>query len=154
MVIASSLVNKVAEECNFKDFKVLKEFAGEEFKNTICKHPFENIGYKYDVPMLEGNFVTLDQGTGIVHAAPSHGPDDFNLCLKNGIKATNTIDDGGLYSLDTGFMEVGGFLEGKIWTNFTKTQVLTDHINGIVAEFEYKYESKEKKGMMIHCQIH
>ena len=45
-------------------------------------------------------------------------------------------------------MEVGGFLEGKIWTNFTKTQVLTDHINGIVAEFEYKYEPKEKKGMM------
>ena len=103
LVIASSLVNKVAEECNFKDFKVLKEFAGEEFKNTICKHPFENIGYKYDVPMLEGNFVTLDQGTGIVHAAPSHGPDDFNLCLKNGIKATNTIDDGGLYSSDIPF---------------------------------------------------
>ena len=31
--------------------------------------------------MLEANFVTLEQGTGIVHCAPSHGPDDFNLCL-------------------------------------------------------------------------
>ena len=56
------------------------------------------MGYEYDVPMLEGDFVTLEQGTGIVHAAPSHGPDDFNLCLKHGIKASNTINDGGLYS--------------------------------------------------------
>ena len=32
--------------------------------------------------MLEANFVDLEQGTGIVHCAPSHGPDDFNLCLK------------------------------------------------------------------------
>ena len=56
------------------------------------------MGYEYDVPMLKGEFVTLEQGTGIVHCAPSHGPDDFNLCLKHGIKASNTINDGGLYS--------------------------------------------------------
>ena len=51
------------------------------------------MGFDYDVPLFEGDFVTLEQGTGIVHSAPSHGPDDFNLCLKNGIKATNTIND-------------------------------------------------------------
>ena len=36
-------------------------------KNTICSHPLKNLGYEYDVPMLEGDFVTLEQGTGIVH---------------------------------------------------------------------------------------
>jgi len=100
IVIASELVNKVSEECNFKDFKVLKEFDGSDFKNVICSHPLKNMGFEYDVPMLEGDFVTLEQGTGIVHAAPSHGPDDFNLCLKHGIKASDTINDGGLYSDD------------------------------------------------------
>ena len=35
----------------------------------------------FDVPMLEARFVTLEQGTGIVHCAPSHGPDDFNYAL-------------------------------------------------------------------------
>ena len=50
--------------------------------------------------MLEGEFVNLEQGTGIVHSAPSHGPDDFNLCLKHGIKASNTLDDSGAYSDD------------------------------------------------------
>jgi len=100
IIIASELVKNVAEECNFKNFKVIKEFKGEDLKNTICSHPLKNMGFDYDVPMFEGDFVTLEQGTGIVHSAPSHGPDDFNLCLKHGIKASNTMNDAGLYSKD------------------------------------------------------
>ena len=48
--------------------------------------------------MLDARFVTLDQGTGIVHCAPSHGPDDFNLCLKNNIPSKYTVDNAGLYT--------------------------------------------------------
>jgi isoleucyl-tRNA synthetase len=48
--------------------------------------------------MFEANFVTLEQGTGIVHCAPSHGPDDFNLCLKHGIKAVETVNNDGRYT--------------------------------------------------------
>ena len=48
--------------------------------------------------MLEARFVTTEQGTGIVHCAPSHGPDDFNLCLKHGIKAIETVDGDGRYT--------------------------------------------------------
>ena len=44
------------------------------------------------------NFVTLEQGTGIVHCAPSHGPDDFNLCLKHGMKAIETVNNDGRYT--------------------------------------------------------
>ena len=54
--------------------------------------------FDYDVPMLEARFVTIEQGTGIVHCAPSHGPDDFNLCLKHDIKALETVDDDGKYT--------------------------------------------------------
>jgi len=103
IVVANALIKRVSEDCNFKDFKILKEFNGSELKNTICSHPLKNIGYDYDVPMLEGDFVTLEQGTGIVHSAPSHGPDDFNLCLKHGIKASNTMNDAGLYSDEVPF---------------------------------------------------
>ena len=52
--------------------------------------------FKYDVPMLDAHFVNLEQGTGIVHCAPSHGPDDFNLCLKNNIPSLYTVDNAGL----------------------------------------------------------
>jgi isoleucyl-tRNA synthetase len=103
IIIATKLIKKVSEECNLQDFKIIKEFSGLDFKNVICSHPLKNMGYEYDVPMLEGDFVTLEQGTGIVHAAPSHGPDDFNLCLKHGIRASNTINDGGLYSDEVPF---------------------------------------------------
>ena len=103
IILASELVKRVSEECNFNDFKILKEFSGVDLKNTICSHPLKSIGYEYDVPMFHGDFVTLEQGTGIVHSAPSHGPDDFNLCLKHGIKASNTISDGGLYSNEIPF---------------------------------------------------
>ena len=98
IIIATELIKTVSAKCNFKDFKILKEFNGSDLKNTICQHPFLDLGYDYDVPMLEGDFVTLEQGTGVVHAAPSHGPDDFNLCLKHGLKAPDTINDAGIYS--------------------------------------------------------
>ena len=103
IIIASELINRVSEACNFKDFKILKEFNGRDLKNIICSHPLKNMGYDYDVPMLEGDFVTLEQGTGIVHSAPSHGPEDFNLCLKHGIKASNTMNDAGVYSDEVPF---------------------------------------------------
>ena len=89
---------RILEENKINSHKVLKEFKGSEFKNTICSHPFLSLGYNYDVPMLSANFVTTEQGSGIVHCAPSHGPDDFNLCLNNGIKALETVADNGLYT--------------------------------------------------------
>ena len=98
IVVAEELIQSVIENCEIAKHEVLKTFKGSEFNNTLCSHPFKNLGYEYDVPMLEANFVTLDQGTGIVHCAPSHGPDDFNLCLNNGIKAIETVDGDGKYT--------------------------------------------------------
>jgi len=98
IVIATQLLDQVSKECEIATYKLIEKIKGKDFEKTICSHPFENLGYQYDVPMLEANFVTLEQGTGIVHCAPSHGPDDFNLCLKHGIKSLDTIDDSGRYT--------------------------------------------------------
>ena len=98
IVIAKALLESVINECGIKNYKEIKKFKGKEFKDTICNHPFLNLGYKFEIPMLEARFVTTEQGTGIVHCAPSHGPDDFNLCLNNGIKAIETVDGDGKYT--------------------------------------------------------
>jgi isoleucyl-tRNA synthetase len=98
IVIATKLLDETIKSCNIDNFKILKKFKGSEFSQTICSHPFKKIGFKYDVPMLDAGFVTLEQGTGIVHCAPSHGPDDFNLCLKNNIPSKYTVDNAGLYT--------------------------------------------------------
>jgi len=98
IVLAKDLLESFLKENKIENYKKIKEFSGKEFKATICNHPFEKIGYDYDVPMFEAKFVTTEQGSGIVHCAPSHGPDDFNLCLNNGIKALETVDDDGKYT--------------------------------------------------------
>ena len=81
LIVAKDLLNSFVDECKIEKFQIISEFLGNDFEGTICSHPFHNLGYDYNVPMLEARFVTTEQGTGIVHCAPSHGPDDFNLCL-------------------------------------------------------------------------
>ena len=98
ILVADALLKSVLDECKIKKFSKVLELNGQNLEGTICKHPFSKIGFDYDIPMLEANFVTTEQGTGIVHCAPSHGPDDFNLCLNNGIKAIETVDGDGKYT--------------------------------------------------------
>ena len=105
IIIAEALLESVIKDCQIHDYKNLKKFKGKEFKNTVCNHPFLNLGYDYEIPMLNARFVTTEQGTGIVHCAPSHGPDDFNLCLNNGIKAIETVDGDGKYTQNVSLFE-------------------------------------------------
>ncbi len=98
IVVANNLIDSIIKSCEIKDHKVLKTFKGSEFKETICSHPLLKMNFNYDIPMLDASFVDLEQGTGIVHCAPSHGPDDFNLCLKNNIPSSYTVDNAGLYT--------------------------------------------------------
>ncbi len=98
IVVAKELVESTIKSCEIKDYKVLKTFPGSDLKGTVCKHPLLKIKFDHDIPMLNADFVDLEQGTGIVHCAPSHGPDDFNLCLKNNIPSSYTVDNAGLYT--------------------------------------------------------
>ena len=98
IVVASNLISQITESCGIENYKIIKKFKGLLFSDTICSHPFLKMNFNYDVPMLNAEFVNLEQGTGIVHCAPSHGPDDFNLCLKNNIPSLYTVNNAGLYT--------------------------------------------------------
>ena len=98
IVVASNLISQITESCGIENYKIIKKFKGLSFSDTICSHPFLKMNFNYDVPMLNAEFVNLEQGTGIVHCAPSHGPDDFNLCLKNNIPSLYTVNNAGLYT--------------------------------------------------------
>jgi isoleucyl-tRNA synthetase len=103
IVVATNLLDSIVKACGIKKFTILKSFNGSEFVGTVCTHPFQTLGYDFDVPMLDARFVTLEQGTGIVHCAPSHGPDDFNLCLKHNIPSKYTVDNSGYYTDEINF---------------------------------------------------
>ena len=105
IVVATELLDSVLKLCGIENFKILKTFKGAEFEGTVCSHPLKNLGFDYDVPMFESRFVTLEQGTGIVHCAPSHGVDDYNLCLKHNIPSKYTVDNSGYYTSEIPFFE-------------------------------------------------
>ena len=49
----------------------------------VCAHPLADLGYDFNVPLLDGDHVTDDTGTGFVHTAPGHGADDYNIWTRN-----------------------------------------------------------------------
>jgi isoleucyl-tRNA synthetase len=50
-IIADALLESVVKDCSIKDYKKLNKFTGKDFKGTICKHPFFELGYDYDKPV-------------------------------------------------------------------------------------------------------
>jgi isoleucyl-tRNA synthetase len=77
-------------------------FKGSELAGTIAQHPMHALGdfYARPRPLLAGAFVTTESGTGLVHMAPDHGEDDFDLCKANGIEPQFAVMNDGRYRDD------------------------------------------------------
>lgn len=86
LIIANKLSSKVMEISRVTSFRKLHDISSDDLSNIICSHPFfeSNLGgYDFDVPLLNGDHVTDDTGTGFVHTAPGHGVDDFEIWMAN-----------------------------------------------------------------------
>jgi isoleucyl-tRNA synthetase len=97
LIFAQELVDEICKQLGITDYKVLHPFKGTELANTICQHPFAGQGYDFDVPMLPGDHVTTEAGTGLVHTAPAHGIEDFYLGQKYGLEVTRFVQGNGVY---------------------------------------------------------
>jgi isoleucyl-tRNA synthetase len=77
-------------------------FSGAQLAGTIVRHPMHKLGgfFAKSRPMLPGDFVTTDSGTGLVHMAPDHGEDDFLLCKAHGIDPVFAVEGDGKYRAD------------------------------------------------------
>ncbi len=94
LVMATSLVGDVMENGKVADFECLKTFSGEALSSVVCKHPLAPLDEHYnefDVPLLQGDFVTDDAGTGFVHIAPDHGEDDFMLVRSHNLACDREV---------------------------------------------------------------
>ena len=81
-------------------------YKGADLAGTLARHPMHQLGgfYAAPRPLLPGDFVTTDSGTGLVHMAPDHGEDDFDLCKANGIDPVFAVMDDGRYRDDWGWL--------------------------------------------------
>ena len=98
LILCDHLAAKVMEAAQIENYS--REGDVDLSAIIHCAHPLHAEGYDYDVPLLVGDFVTDETGTGLVHIAPGHGQDDFELGRKHNIEVPFTMDEAGVY-LDT-----------------------------------------------------
>ncbi len=95
LVVSSDLVKSFVDANKISDYDVIAEFSASEFAGTICEHPLKNLGFDVEVPLLPADYVTADAGTGLVHTAPGHGLDDFNLGKQFGLSTECSVNEDG-----------------------------------------------------------
>ncbi len=127
LLIAKSLLASTLNRMSITKWEVIWQGSGSDLVGTVANHPMAEsdralgadgpvhytkleraAGVPLDIqsffwrtrPFLPGDFVTTDQGTGLVHMAPDHGEDDFDLCKANGIDPVFAVEGDGKYRAD------------------------------------------------------
>jgi len=93
LIVAEDLLEAVTKRSGIESTNVIASFQGAALEKISLRHPF----YSLQVPVILGEHVTTDAGTGCVHTAPDHGMDDFVVGNKYGIGTLNYVDEGGNY---------------------------------------------------------
>jgi isoleucyl-tRNA synthetase len=93
LLLAADRVVALQAECGIAEARVIATFKGRDFEGMKFQHPFLPI----QVPGILATYVTLDQGSGIVHTAPGHGADDFYSGQKYLLEVYAPLDDRGVY---------------------------------------------------------
>ena len=99
LIIEESLSESVLEKGAVADFDVVKEISGEDLVVLSYTHPF---GLKENCPVVNADYVTTEDGTGLVHTAPGHGQDDYETGLANNLDVIMPVNDRGLYTEEAG----------------------------------------------------
>jgi len=97
LVVAEALLKDCMSAWGFEHYHVLAYCLGAELENLQLQHPF----YERTVPVILGEHVTTDAGTGCVHTAPGHGVDDFIVGQKYHLPVHNPVDSNGVFLPDT-----------------------------------------------------
>lgn len=97
-LVADALVERVAGELGWTAFEVKERLIGVNLERATFHHPI------YNRPSLAvtADYVSAEEGTGVVHTAPSHGRDDFYTGLKYGLPVPETVDERGYLTAETG----------------------------------------------------
>ncbi|HUC10470.1 MAG TPA: class I tRNA ligase family protein, partial [Stellaceae bacterium] len=97
LLVAAPLVQEFANAVGIIQYETVASFRGIALAETIARHPLAGQSYEFDVPLLPASFVEADQGTGLVHIAPGHGADDFELGQACGLSVPDTVGPDGVY---------------------------------------------------------
>jgi isoleucyl-tRNA synthetase len=106
LILADALAEGVFKQARVAAYEKVRDIPADTLDAVECAHPLKGLagGYQFTVPLLPGEHVTADTGTGFVHTAPGHGREDFDVWMSNarelelrGINTTipYTVDENG-----------------------------------------------------------
>lgn len=127
---------------------------GSNLAGTVARHPMHHLGgfFAKPRPFLAGDFVTTDQGTGLVHMAPDHGEDDFDLCKANGLDPVFAVEGDGKYRADWAWLGGQGSVinkkfvapDGPICTALREAGALLAASEDYAHSYPHSWRSKAK----------
>lgn len=93
-IVANDLVDDFAKNIALQNVSITTTIKGKELTALTAQHPLID---SRQVPIITGDHVTADSGTGLVHTAPAHGVDDYNVGIKYGLPTDNPVSGSGVY---------------------------------------------------------
>jgi isoleucyl-tRNA synthetase len=96
-LVAEALLEAVAQACGV-ELQARGKLLGRDLEGLVTRHPF----LERDSPLILSPHVTLEQGTGLVHTAPGHGAEDYEIGQKYGLPALAPVDDAGVFTAEAG----------------------------------------------------
>jgi len=130
LIIAEDLVDSVMSRGGINDHSIVGYVKGEVLEGLLLQHPF----YTRQVPVVLGDHVTTDAGTGCVHTAPDHGMDDFTVSQKYGIETLNYVQADGTYHKGVEF-----FAGEHVYKVDTKVIALLEENNRLFYQTKFEH---------------
>ena len=99
LFLADVLVDDAMKRYGIDRYQIIAHCQGNDVDQQLLQHPF----YDRQVPLILGEHVTTDAGTGAVHTAPGHGQDDYIVGVRNNLPIDNPVDSNGVFLPNTEF---------------------------------------------------
>jgi isoleucyl-tRNA synthetase len=95
LIIEKNLSSSVLERCNIKDYRIIKQLSGKDLDNLFYSHP---LNLRKDCRVVLADYVTKEEGTGLVHTAPGHGQEDYLTAQKYNLDVVMPVDYKGRFT--------------------------------------------------------
>ncbi|WP_310608512.1 isoleucine--tRNA ligase [Buttiauxella brennerae] len=140
LIVAKDLLESVMKSAAITDWTVLGTAKGADLELTRYKHPFLD----FDVPAILGEHVTLEAGTGAVHTAGGHGPDDYVISQKYNLEIANPVGPDGCYLPGTyeGLDGVQVFKANDLIVNILRDKGVLLHVEKLLHSYPHCWRHK------------
>lgn len=140
LIVAKDLLDSVMKSAAISEWQILGTVKGAELELMRFKHPFLD----FDVPAILGEHVTLEAGTGAVHTAGGHGPDDYVISQKYGLEIANPVGPDGCYLPGTyeGLDGVQVFKANDMIVNILRDKGVLLHVEKLLHSYPHCWRHK------------